>query len=204
METSISRLANVTTISSLQVAEATGKAHNMIMRDIRNILDQGVDECNFALTSYTDKANRQSPCYQLTKKGCLILASGYNAKLREQIIDRWEELETQAAQTTLNFPAQTLDTVERLHKALCDARETIDRQNNILDEKSRIISDMERMASLLDPDHKSFTSSVDFQFVVDCITRLLRLELVKAERVEVMEGRISKLERSMKEKGGEI
>ena len=31
--------------------------------------------------------------YQLTKKGCLILASGYDALLREKIINRWEELE---------------------------------------------------------------------------------------------------------------
>lgn len=31
--------------------------------------------------------------YSLTKKGCLILASGYDALLREKIINRWEELE---------------------------------------------------------------------------------------------------------------
>lgn len=36
---------------------------------------------------------REYPYYKLTKKGCLILASGYNAVLREKIINRWEELE---------------------------------------------------------------------------------------------------------------
>lgn len=32
-------------------------------------------------------------CYELTRNGCLILASGYNALLRERIINRLEELE---------------------------------------------------------------------------------------------------------------
>lgn len=179
MET-ISILANATTISSHQVAEATGKRHDSIIRKIRDILSQGVAEHNFVVSEYRDSTGRTLPCYQLTKKVCLILASGYNAKLREQIIDRWEELEIQAAGAH-NLPEYALDTVEKLHKALCEARETIDRQNHTIDGKSRIIADMERMASLLEPDHKSFTSSVDFQFVVDCMTRLLRLELVKAE-----------------------
>lgn len=85
-------------MSSLEVAELTGKRHADVMRDIRNLLDQGVAERNFALSEYKDSTGRKLPCYNLTKKGCLILASGYDAKLREKIIDRWEELE-EAKQT---------------------------------------------------------------------------------------------------------
>lgn len=91
------------TMSSLEIAEITGKRHADVMRDIRTLLDQGVDERNFALISYTDKANRQKPCYELTKKGSLLLASGYDALLRERIIDRWEVLETEH-QTEMRDP----------------------------------------------------------------------------------------------------
>lgn len=206
METSISTLANSTTMSSLEIAEIASKQHRHVLEAIRRMEPAWVEVTGskFGLSEYTDSTGRKLPMYSLTKTECLYIATKFNDKVRARLILRWEELETQASKSTLNLPAQTLDTVERLHKALCDARETIDRQNNILDEKSRIIADMERMASLLEPDHKSFTSSVDFQFVVDCMTRLLRLELVKAERVEAMEERISKLERSMTEKGGAI
>lgn len=82
------------TMSSLEIAEITGKNHAHIMRDIRKLLTQGVSQSNFGLVEYTDKKGEQRPCYELTKKGCLILASGYDAVLREKIINRWEELET--------------------------------------------------------------------------------------------------------------
>lgn len=81
------------TMSSLEIAELTGKRHDAILRDIRNLLNQGVNAHNFVEVEYTDKKGEKRPCYELTKKGCLILASGYDAKLREKIIDRWEELE---------------------------------------------------------------------------------------------------------------
>lgn len=55
-------------------------------------------------TSYTDKANRQQKCFTLTKKGCLILASGYDALLREKIINRWEELEIQVRKSEIIMP----------------------------------------------------------------------------------------------------
>ena len=85
------------TMSSLQIAELTGKRHDAILRDIRNLLEQGVNAHNFVEVEYIDKKGESRPCYQLTKTGCLILASGYNAVLREKIINPWIELETEAA-----------------------------------------------------------------------------------------------------------
>lgn len=81
------------TMSSLQIAEITGKQHQHVMRDIRALLEQGVDASNFGLSSYKNSQNKSQPCFILTKKGCLILASGYSALLREKIINRMEELE---------------------------------------------------------------------------------------------------------------
>ena len=64
------------TMSSLEIAEVTGKNHAHIMRDIRKLLTQGVNKSNFGLVEYTDKKGEQRPCYELNKKGCLILDSG--------------------------------------------------------------------------------------------------------------------------------
>ena len=80
-------------MSSLDVAELTGKQHQHVMRDIRALLEQGVAPSNFGRGTYKDANQQVRPCYNLTPKGCLILASGYDALLREKIINRLEELE---------------------------------------------------------------------------------------------------------------
>lgn len=85
-------------ITSLEIAEVTGKEHKNVMRDIRNILEQGVNQLNFELLEYKDAKGEMRPIYHLTPKGCLILASGYNAVLREKIIDRLFELEAKERQ----------------------------------------------------------------------------------------------------------
>ena len=85
-------------MSSLEIAEVTGKEHKNVMRDIQTLLSQGVDKLNFERISYNDSMNRVRDAYQLTYKGVLILASGYNPVLREKIINRWEELETGKAE----------------------------------------------------------------------------------------------------------
>lgn len=99
--TDIITITQAQTMSSLQIAELTGKRHDAILRDIRNLLEQGVQAHNFVESHYEQilptGGKKQIPCYQLTKTGCLILASGYNAVLREKIINRWIELETEAA-----------------------------------------------------------------------------------------------------------
>lgn len=89
-------------MSSIEVANVTGKQHAHILRDIRNLLDQGVAASNFGLGSYMDANQQVRPCYNLTAKGCLILASGYNPILREKIINRLEELEKQRIAEEVN------------------------------------------------------------------------------------------------------
>lgn len=123
------------TMSSLEIAELTGKRHDAILRDNRNLLNQGVDAHNFVETSYTDKVNRQSPCFELTKKGCLILASGYDAKLREKIINRWEELESEKRNGGFQVPQSF---AEALQLAADQAKQIEERQKQIEQKEAKI------------------------------------------------------------------
>ena len=124
-------------MTSLEIAELTGKQHQHVMRDVRALLDQGVDASNFGLTSYTDKSNRQSPCYMLTKKGCLILASGYDALLREKIINRWEELETKERAGGFVVP----QTFSQALMLAARQQEEIERQQKAIEAKDRKIAE---------------------------------------------------------------
>lgn len=104
-------------MSSLEIAELTGKLHKNVLADIRNLLSQGVTKLNFQPSTYKDPTGRKLPCFELTKKGCLILASGYDAVLREKIIDRWEQLELE------NRKPQTPQTYLEALKALVSSEE---------------------------------------------------------------------------------
>ena len=86
------------TITSLEVAELTGKEHKHVLADIRNIIPQldEISRTNFRPSTYTSDRGKEYPMFNLTKEGCLCLVSGYDANLRMKIINRWKELELQA------------------------------------------------------------------------------------------------------------
>lgn len=134
------------TMTSLEIAEVTGKRHDSVLRDIRNLLSQGVDAHNFVETSYTDKANRQQKCFTLTKKGCLILASGYDALLREKIINRWEELETKEVATT-KVPATFAEAL----RLAADQAEKIEAQQKQLEVSSKEIVELSGTIATMQP-----------------------------------------------------
>jgi len=91
-------------MTSLEIAEVTGKNHKEVLRDIRNLLTQGAAERNFAPGEYKDKNNQSRPMFNLTPKGCLILASGYNVILREKIIDKLDEYQQKERTTMTSLP----------------------------------------------------------------------------------------------------
>ena len=119
-------------MTSLEIAEVTGKEHKSIMRDIRVLSEQVTekDGYKFVLMSYVDSYNRSQPMYKLGKKECLLLASGYDPILRAKIINRWEELEFKEREI-FKIP-QTLS--EALYLAASQAKK-IEEQNIQLEEQ---------------------------------------------------------------------
>ena len=81
------------TMTSLEIAELTGKEHNKILRDIRDEIEklekQGIRaETIFGLGEYLDKNNQSRPMYNLTKEGVLQLAARYDAVVRFKLIEK--------------------------------------------------------------------------------------------------------------------
>ena len=118
MEASMNELAlvnDVKTMSSIEIAELTGKRHDNVMRDARTMLTQLYDEwgvLDFEGT-YTNAQNgQQYQCFNLPKEETLCLVAGYNVKVRMAIIKRWQELEEQASKPKL--PANYLEALQAL------------------------------------------------------------------------------------------
>lgn len=138
-------------MSSLEIAGITGRTHSNVMRDIRSLLEQGVNQINFEAVEYTDKKGEKRPCFNLTKKGCLILASGYDAKLREKIIDRWEELETEKRNGGFQVPTS-------FKEALLLAAH----QQELIEEQQKQIEQKDETIELQEAEIKKAAPKVDY------------------------------------------
>ena len=82
-------------MTSLEIAEVTGKPHNDVMKAIRKMEEAWVkvQAGNFSLVEYTDKKGEQRPCYSLTKTETLYVATKFNDEARARLVLRWEQLE---------------------------------------------------------------------------------------------------------------
>ena len=83
----------VMTMSSLEIAELTGKQHKHVLTDTRNMLNSlNIDSAVFT-AQYKDSTGRSLPMFNLPKDETLCLVSGYSPQMRMAIIKRWQELE---------------------------------------------------------------------------------------------------------------
>ena len=118
------------TMSSVEIAERTGKRHRDVMRSIRTMESAWlkITGRKFALSEYKDKTGRRLPMYILDHYECMYIATKFNDEARAKLVLRWAELEEEARATAENSAAplpaptpieeQLLALIEEYGKAL--------------------------------------------------------------------------------------
>jgi len=74
-------------MTSLEIAEITGKEHKNVLADIRSEIEsiekEGLStELIFELSEYTDKTGRKLPMYTMGRDGAMQIATRYSASIR--------------------------------------------------------------------------------------------------------------------------
>lgn len=109
-------LTNIDSMTSVEIAELTGKHHSHVLRDLRRLETDGV----FALTIFgeteKDSQNKIRTIYRLPKREVLILTSGYSAKQRASIIDRWLELEEKKTMSPMEMVIASAQAIMKIEK----------------------------------------------------------------------------------------
>ena len=89
-------------IDSREVAEMVGKQHNELLKDIRRYAEQlgegKIPQSDFFTEStYVNSQNKKMPCYQVTKKGCEVIAHKLTGvkgtEFTAKYINRFHEME---------------------------------------------------------------------------------------------------------------
>ena len=117
----ISTIVDGDRMTSLQIAEITGKPHNDVMKAIRKMEPawQKVQGGNFSLMQEEVETNngghKMRPYYSLNKEECLYIATKFNDEARAKLIKRWKELEEQHQKPSV--PQNYLEALKSLVKA---------------------------------------------------------------------------------------
>jgi Rha family phage regulatory protein len=134
-------LLNTERITSIEIAEITGKLHKNVLRDIEKMEEswEKVNGLKFELVNYKDSKGEIRPCYSLTKTECLYVATKYNDEARAKLVLRWEQLEREKALSGFDVP-------KTFREALLLAAE----QQRMIEEKDKELEVVRPKAELMD------------------------------------------------------
>ena len=158
------------TMTSLEIAELTGKQHKNVMQAIRNMEPawEKTAGLKFQLGSYKDANGQLRPCYSLTKTECLYIATKFNDEARAKLVLRWEELEQARAQEqqALSYP---LRNAQQEMQPLClpEPKKILALADEIIGEGLRMLNDEAEDTLTATQVAKTFNMSVyDFNAVL--------------------------------------
>jgi len=127
-------------MTSLEIAEITGKPHNDLMKAIRKMEPawEKVQAGKFSLLQKTydlpNGGKKMMPYYSLTKIECLYIATKFNDEARARLVIRWEELERER-RLEQQRPKQKIKEI----RLLASDEEVLDEADDILgDELARL------------------------------------------------------------------
>ena len=158
------------TMTSLEIAELTGKQHFHVMEAIRKMEPAWVKVAasNFRLGTYKDANGQLRPCYSLTKTECLYIATKFNDEARAKLVLRWEELEQARAQEqqALSYP---LRNAQQEMQPLClpEPKKILALADEIIGEGLRLLNDEAEDTLTATQVAKTFNMSVyDFNAIL--------------------------------------
>lgn len=107
---SISQITDNQTMTSMQIAEVTGKNHFDVLRAIRKMEPAWELEhkskfaCKVRSVETGCGAHKKLPYYELTRTECLYVATKFNDQARAKLVLRWEQLEKERLQGLQGSP----------------------------------------------------------------------------------------------------
>lgn len=142
------------TMSSVEIAELTGKPHNDVMKAIRAMEPawKKINGGSFSLVDYTDKKGEKRPCYELNKTECLYIATKFNDEARAKLVLRWEELETEKLKTPTLSSAEIILQIAQFNVAQERRLSTVEQNlNTVIEEKKQSEFDLDYLPVSDDP-----------------------------------------------------
>ena len=140
-------------LDSREVAEMVRKEHKNILRDIRGYYEE-LGQLNFEPTDfftesqYTDKSNRQKPCYLVTKKGCEFIAHKLTGvkgtEFTAKYINRFHEMED-------TIKTQIPQGNDLIALAVIEAQKMIAERDNRIKSLETEITEMDNSISEMQP-----------------------------------------------------
>jgi phage regulator Rha-like protein/phage antirepressor YoqD-like protein len=113
----ITTITDQQTITSMEIAEITGKKHYHVLRAIRVMEPawEKIAASKFGCSSIKDKSGKMIPLFILNQKECLFVATKFNDEARAKLVLRWEQLEkerqTQQSQQSVSNNQQSVSNV---------------------------------------------------------------------------------------------
>lgn len=138
------------TLSSLKIAKMVGKEHKELLRDIRTYISYLDDEemsaklrpTNYFIeSSYKDSLNRKKLCYNITKRGCELIAHKMTGKkgtlFSASYIERFHQME-QRIKKQNEIPTDPFKQIELIAAGTTNLNNRVSKLEHVIEEQLTI------------------------------------------------------------------